>query len=119
MDILTSLLLICVHALAAWILIELYINTCHKLSRSLYVAFHYVVVTLAFGLIFGFYFSFFAAYSIFLTTMIAIGFILLLEFFVFRFLYSGERWFLTFMDWMIPLFLATTAIYAAGFQIIG
>jgi hypothetical protein len=114
MDILTTLLLIFVHALAGWILIELFVNTCHRLPRPVYIILHNLVVAVSFGLVFSFYFRFFAEYSIFKTTLLTTGFILLLEFVVFRFLYSGEKWFLSFIDWLLPIFIATTAIYFAG-----
>ncbi len=114
MDILTTILLICVHALAAWILVEIFVNTCHRLPRALYIVFHYIVVLVAFFSVFSFYYSFFTQHSIFKTTLVAIFFIFGLEFLVFRFLYSGEKWFLTFVDWMIPIFIATTAVYFAG-----
>ncbi len=114
MDIFTSVLLICVHTLAAWIVIELFVNTCHRLPRLLYILFHYLVVIVSFTAIFGFYFKFFSEHSVFSTTLTAISFALMLEFVVFKFLYSGEKWFLSFVDWLFPLFLATSSIYFAG-----
>ena len=47
--------------------------------------------------------------------MIAMGFVLLIEIVVFNFLYSGERWFLNYVDWLLPMFLAMTTIYFVGF----
>lgn len=110
------LFLIGVHALIAWVLIELFVNLAHKLSRGEYLFWHYAVVLFSFGGVFWFYFYVVSQKSsVFFVMMIAMGFVLCFEVIVFRFLYSGERWFLNWVDWIFPMFLAASAIYAVGF----
>lgn len=108
-----SALIIGMHALLAWILIEIFVNHAHGLSRRAYIALHYVVVVMAFAILFLFYHWIFdVGASPFFVTVVGMGFIFLFEFVVFRFFYIGERWFLNFVDWIVPAFLATTTIYA-------
>lgn len=112
---LASILLIGVHSLIAWILVEIFVNTGHRLGRCSYVAMHYATIIAAFFLVFWMFFHFFGTTtSVFWTTVIACAYILLLEWIVFRYLYSGDRWFLNWVDWIFPIFLAVTAIYLVG-----
>ncbi len=101
------------HVLIAWILIETFANTAHPLSRPTYIVWHYVVVVAAFAGVFAFYeWVFMEEASPFAVTIVGMGFVLFIELVVFRFLYSGERWFLNWVDWILPIFLATTTMYA-------
>ena len=111
---LTNLFLIGLHAFVAWTLVEAFVNNAHKLNRKTYVVLHNVVVVIVFGTVFGAFYAFVGSESLFWTTVIAMAFILFLEVFVFRFLYSGERWFLNWVDWIVPMFFATTVIYQIG-----
>jgi TRAP-type uncharacterized transport system fused permease subunit len=109
-----SILLIGLHTLVAWTLIEIFVNTCHHLSRARYVFFHYVVVLGAFAAVFSVYFRFFTIFNLFWTTIVAMAFMLFFELTVFRYLYSGERWFLNWVDWIVPIFLSVTSVYWVG-----
>jgi len=110
-----NILIIGVHAWVAWILIEIFVNLAYPLSRVTFILLHYLVVVLAFsGIFWVYYHTFWVGLSPFEVTAYAMGFALLLELVVFRFLYSGERWFLNFVDWILPVMLATTTIYATG-----
>lgn len=109
-------LIIGIHALIAWILIEIFVNNGHTLSRAVYVLWHYIVVVAAFAFTFWVYYNVFHLNeSVFTVTMTGLSFILLFELVVFRYLYAGERWFLNFTDWMFPMFLATTTMYVVGY----
>ncbi len=111
-----SFLLIGLHALFAWLLIEIFVNVCHSLSRVRYVALHYLVIVGSFAVLFGLHERFFdTGASPFETTIVAIGFVLVLEFVVFRYVYAGERWFLNFVDWIFPMFLAASTVYAVTY----
>ncbi len=108
-----SAVLISLHAFVAWMVIEVFVNLAHRFSRVTYLVWHYLIVVAAFVGVFGLYHRFFdtgaTAFAVTATAMSAVfGF----EFIVFRFLYSGERWFLNWADWILPVFLATTSIYA-------
>ncbi len=105
---------IIVHALVAWVLVEVFVNNAHRLSRKHFVFFHYMSVVSAFSIVFFVYFQFFAVFSVFFVTATAISVLLLLEWIVFGHLYSGEKWFLNYVDWIFPLFLATSTIYFIG-----
>lgn len=108
-------LLIGVHALIAWVLIETFVNFGHHLSRASYIIWHYVVVVAAFAGMFFLYHRFFGeGVTPFTITVTAMSFVLFFELVVFRYLYSGERWFLNWVDWIFPIFLAATTIYAVS-----
>lgn len=109
---------IVLHALVAWVLVEVFVNNAHRLSRTYFVFFHYVSVVSAFAMVFFVYFYFFAYGTIFFVTTTAIGALLLLEWIVFGYLYSGEQWFLNYVDWIFPLFLATSTIYLMGILVL-
>lgn len=110
-----TILLIGVHALIAWILIEVFVNMAHNLSRAHYLLWHYFVVIIAFAGLFSVYFTLFDVdATAFEITSIGMLFVLSLEWIVFRFLYSGERWFLNWADWILPMSLAMTTIYVTA-----
>ncbi len=110
----SSFLLIGVHTLIAWVLVEVFVNTGHKLKRTTYLGLHYLVLVMAFMLVFWVYFAFFNTTPVFWTTLTACGFILALEWIVFRYLYSGDRWFLNWCDWILPMFIVASSIYFVG-----
>lgn len=100
-------------ALVAWTLIEVFINHAHRLSRGWFIVWHYIVVIASFGLLFALYVRLVdTPGSPFQTTAVAMTGALVLDWIVFRFLYSGERWFLNWVDWIVPVFIATSTIYA-------
>lgn len=105
--------LIGIHAFVAWTLIEIFVNLAHPLSRASFIVWHYLVVIAVFAGVFALYTRLFdIGASAFAVTTVGMGFVFLFEFAVFRFLYSGERWFLNWVDWFFPIFLATSTIYA-------
>lgn len=105
-----------IHAMLAWILIETFVNMAHGLKRRLYVLWHYIVIVLAFAGMYWLYFKVFhdTSISVFVVSVTVAFFLLLFELVVFRYLYSGERWFLNWVDWMFPMFIAISTVYAMG-----
>jgi hypothetical protein len=110
----TGFFLIFLHALVAWVGIEVYVNSFHVLPRFWFVFWHYIAVFVLFSIAFSFYFRVFDHFSIFATTLLGVGSVLLIEIIVFRFFYTGELWFLNYVDWIVPVFIAASAIYLAG-----
>lgn len=109
-----NILLIGMHATLAWVLIEFFVNKAHTLKRSTYIVLHYAVIVAVFSIIFGFYYSYAPERDQFWTTSIGMTFVLAFEFVIFRYLYSGERWFLNWIDWILPMFVAASSIYFIG-----
>lgn len=114
MTFLNDIFIIAIHSLIAWILVEVFVNNAHRLSRKAYIFFHYFFVVTMFAVVFFVYFNFFATSSVFITTITAMTIVSILELVVFGYLYSGDRWFLNYVDWIFPMFLAMTAIYLTG-----
>ncbi|NQV89636.1 MAG: hypothetical protein HQ488_04910 [Parcubacteria group bacterium] len=111
----STVILIALHTFLAWILIESFVNLSHKLARSTYVLTHYAVVVGTFSTLFAVYFRYFSdGVSVFWVVVTSLTFLLFYELVVFRYLYSGERWFLNWTDWIVPVFLSMTTIYSVG-----
>lgn len=110
-----NILIIFLHTLVAWIGVELYVNSFYSLPRLAYVALHYVVVFGIFAVIFGAHAKFFPAFTPFVTTVVVFLCILAIEILVFRFIYSGELWFFNYLDWIVPLFLLSSAVYLSEY----
>ncbi len=109
-----DIVIIFLHTLAAWAGIEVFMNYAHSLPRPWFIFWHYIAVTFLFGAVFAFYFRFFAALPAFTAALIVLFGILVLEFVIFRFFYVGELWFLNYLDWFLPLFLAVSTVYFVG-----
>lgn len=114
MTFLNNIFIIAIHSLVAWILVEMFVNNAHRLSRAVYIFFHHLFVATTFVVVFFIYFKFFATVSVFSATAIAMTVVSILEFVVFGYLYSGDRWFLNYIDWILPMFIAMSAIYLTG-----
>lgn len=114
MTFLNNIFIVAIHSLVAWILVEMFVNNAHRLSRTVYIFFHYLFVVAAFAVVFFVYFKFFATVSVFSATAIAMTVISILELVVFGYLYSGDRWFLNYVDWILPMFIAMSVIYLTG-----
>jgi len=115
---LQNVLLIAFHALVAWLLVEIFVNNAHRLTRRQFVLFHYLSVVVACGLIFFVCFSFFVHLPVFAVSVVAMLSLVLIELMVFGYLYTADRWFLNYVDWIFPMFLAWSTIYAVG-KIVG
>lgn len=107
-------LVVFLHALVAWIGVEIFFNNFHSLPRLWFIFWHYIVVFVLFSIAFSFYFRFFDHFSVFTATLLGLASVLLIEVVVFRYFYTGELWFLNYVDWVIPVFLAMSAIYLSG-----
>lgn len=112
-----AILIISLHALVAWILVEVFVNKAHTLSRMVYVFLHYTTILVVFGIVFAGLHYLFGSTSVFETTLVGVGSVLFYELVVFRYLYIGERWFLNWVDWIFPMFLAASAMYMAGLTV--
>ncbi|MFC1787993.1 hypothetical protein ACFLZY_02130 [Patescibacteria group bacterium] len=111
---LLQIIIIFFHTFVAWIGIEVYFNYFHSLPRIIFVALHYVVVFALFAVVFAVHARFFPVFSVFHTTLVALLSLLVIEFVVFTYFYSGELWFLNYVDWFVPVFLVVSAVYLAG-----
>src|SRR3989344_1592847 len=82
--------------------------------RFLFVALHYALNVLLFGVLFGVYFRYVHHFSPFATMAIAMVSLFWIEFVFWRFLYHGPFWFLNFVDWMVPAFIVVSTVYFTG-----
>ena len=101
-------------SLLAWMLIEVFVNNAYRLSRPVYLCAHYAFVILVFGGVFALTFLLVPFGSVFDMTIAALAVLVMIEWIVFGLLYTQQRWFLNFSDWIFPMFLAATTIYAVG-----
>ncbi len=111
MVILYQYLTVIIHTIVAWVLIEVFVNNAHRLKRASYVFWHYTSVVAAFSIVFFSYYKYFNHFDVFKVTMITLVTLLVLELIIFRYLYSGDRWFLNYTDWILPMFLSVSTVY--------
>ncbi|MFH1404727.1 MAG: hypothetical protein ABIH21_01355 [Patescibacteria group bacterium] len=108
-----QILIIFLHTLIGWVGVEVYVNNFHSLPRLPYIILHYFVVFVLFALVFSVHSKFIHPYSAFTTTAVMFFCLLIIEFVIFRFVYSGELWFFNYIDWIVPMFCAISAVYLA------
>ncbi|MDG1949712.1 MAG: hypothetical protein P8J32_02715 [bacterium] len=109
------ILIVGIHALVAWILVEIFVNMAHELRRTMYILWHHVILAASFACTFWVYYQVFhVGTSVFAVTMTGLCFLLIFELVVFRYLYSGDRWFLNWTDWILPMFIATSVMHLMG-----
>lgn len=85
-----------------------------RLPRFWFMLSHYVVDALVFGAIFWFVFKRFEGVAPFAGMAVAMVTMMVLEYVAWGLIYKGDRWFLTFEDWIVPAFIVASTIYFAG-----
>lgn len=97
-----------------WLITLAALDTASSLTRPAFVAVHYVLVVLLFGVAFGIYFRDHKGVDPFTVTVIAMLCLFAYEFISIIFFSEGPRWFLTYVDWLVPAFLTASTIYWIG-----
>ncbi len=105
---------VAITAFIPWLLTLSALGAAGMFSRGVFVAVHYALVVLAYGVAFGMYFRAHKGVDPFVVMGIAILSLFVFEFVYLVFLYEGERWFLTWTDWFVPVFLIASTIYWVG-----
>jgi hypothetical protein len=85
-----------------------------EFPRSLLVAAHWLMVVLFFGVTFSWYFQRHPKAEPFIVTIIAMVSLAVFEYIYFSYFYTGDLWFLTYADWIVPAFLIASTIYFVG-----
>ena len=115
MEPLQNAFLTVVTTVICWVLIEAFVNNAHRIkNRALYVFVHNAVVVITFAVAFKLLHKFVNGLDPFVAMTIGMSTIFILEFVVFRYLYSGDRWFLNYVDWILPISLTGMTIYLVG-----
>lgn len=84
------------------------------LPRFAFVAIHYVLIVLLFGVAFAIYFRERKGVDPFTVTVIALLCLMAFEMVYVGFFSPRPRWFLTYTDWFVPAFLIASTIYWIG-----
>ncbi len=109
-----SSLIIFSFSFSGWAVILMSLALVRDIPRIGFLLVHYVLNVLVFSILFGIYFKFLHHVSPFATMAIAMVSLFVIEFVYWRFFYTGELWFLTFLDWILPAFLVASTIYFVG-----
>jgi len=107
-------LTVAVFAFFGWLPILMALGLLRDLPRLLFVLTHYALDVLVFAGVFAAYYRNVGHFSPFATMAIAMLSLFAIEFIYWRFLYTGELWFLNFVDWIVPAFLVASTIYFVG-----
>ena len=97
-----------------WLISVASLGAIAMLPHSLFVLVYYTLVVLLFGVGFGFYFYGHKGADPFTVMGTAIVSLLFFDAVYFGYLYEGDLWFLTYIDWFFPLFLIASTIYWIG-----
>jgi hypothetical protein len=120
MQTLTQTLIVFLHSLLAWSGLAVYfllargLGQASGLPRLAFILGHYLLVVIFFSGVYYFYFSYFDYFSAFTTMVIALISVFVVELVVFNFFYTGKLWFLNFVDYIVPVFLAAGSVYFVG-----
>jgi len=107
-------LTVAVFAFFGWLPILLSLGLLRDLPRLFFVLIHYLLDILVFGGVFAAYYRNVSHFSPFATMAVAMLSLFAIEFVYWKFFYSGELWFLNFVDWIVPAFLVASTIYFVG-----
>lgn len=97
-----------------WIITLAALGATASWPRLLFVLIHYTLNVLLFGVAFSLYFRGHPGVDPFTVTLIAMASLVVYEVIYFGFIYKGELWFLTYVDWILPAFLIASTIYFLG-----
>lgn len=110
----TQWITVSITAFIPWLISLAALGASSMLPRPLFVIIHYTLVILLFGVAFAWYYAGHKGEDPFSVMGIAILSLLVYEVVYFIFIYEGTLWFLTWVDWIVPLFLIASTIYWVG-----
>jgi hypothetical protein len=105
---------VAITAFIPWLITLAALGTASMFPRPMFIVLHYVLVVLLFGVAFVIYYHGHKGLDPFTVMGIAVLSILVFDFVQVSFFYEGELWFLTWVDWFVPLFLIASTIYGLG-----
>ena len=97
--------------LASWGLSLVVLLSVRNFPRFWFIAIHYIVITVIFGVSFYIYRRYFGKFDAFTTTVLAMLVLVIIEFVFWKLIYSGTIWFFNYVDWIIPAFIIASVIY--------
>ncbi len=98
----------------AWGVILAVLRVAQALPRIGFVVAHYLANALIFGSVYYLYYRFFPEAKPFETMAVSMIGLFVVEYIVWTFVYDGELWFLTWVDWILPAFIVASVIYGVG-----
>ncbi len=111
---LTYFIIIAITAFIPWLITIAALGPANSLPRLLFLAVYYSLNVLLFGIAFANYFKGHQGEDPFVVMGFAMLSIFLFQVIYFKFLYEGDLWFLTYLDWVVPIFLISSTIYFVG-----
>lgn len=97
-----------------WLITLAALGAASSLSRPAFVAVHYAIVVLLYGVAFGIYFRDRKGVNPFTVTVIAMLCLFAYEFVYANFFSEGSLLILTYVDWLVPVFLIASTVYWIG-----
>lgn len=109
-----SVLTISIFSFVGWVVALGIFSQIKDFPRIWFILAHYALDILIFGALFFIYYKYFGHFSPFTTMAIAMAILFIIEFVYWKFIYTGELWFLNFWDWILPAFIVASTIYLVG-----
>lgn len=97
-----------------WLITLAALGAASSLPRLAFIVIHYLIVALLFGVAFGIYYKEHKGVDPFVVTVTALLCLFVYEFIYITLFSDGSRWFLTYTDWLVPVFLIASTIYWTG-----
>lgn len=105
---------IAIAAFIPWLIRLAVLGASSFLSRPVFLLVYYLIVILVFAVSFSLYYLSHPGRDPFAIMGTAILCLLIYEVIYFRFFFAGSYWFLTYLDWFLPMFLIASTIYGLG-----
>lgn len=105
---------IAIYAFVPWVIKLFVLTIAADLPRAVFIFLHFVVAILLFAFIFHFYFEVHLTASAFDTTVKSVLALVVFDAVFLGFYASEPMRYLTYIDWIVPMFLIATTIYATG-----
>ena len=97
-----------------WIITLATLGAVTSFAHPLFLAIHYAITVLLFAVAFSIYYKGHKHVNPFEVMGIAVLSWLVFEGVYYGFIYTGDFWFLTYLDWFVPLFLLAGVVYGVG-----
>ena len=115
--VLVNILSIFAMSFVMWLFLASYFLVAQNISRVYFILGHYAIVLIATAGCFYILYKYMPHLSPFNTMIVGMISVFIIEFIVFRFFYKGDLWFLNFVDWLVPVFIASTVMYFMGIYV--
>jgi len=105
---------VAIYAFLPWVIVIFLLSLLQAFPRPLFLFIHYILNLIAFGVVFRSYYQTRPKARPFVTTVQTVVALIVFEVLFWNFFANGWAPSFTFVDWIFPLFLVATIVYAVA-----